>query len=116
MKMLLFKPELGTLTRFDYPKEGRINTLVDTCFNTHKIIIDGVDYKFFTSSNLKAAVDNSLWSFYQMSTDLCFYGNIVIGLYGPIPSEEKDITAEDMLRIRSHIVVRNKGYMIYLDK
>lgn len=110
MKMLLFKPELGTLKIINYPEDGRIHTLVDPIFNTHKIVIDDVEYKFFTSTSFKEVADKYRWSFYKRSNEQKFYGNIVIQAL-----HIRDINAEDILRIKSHIVVNPKGYMIYID-
>ena len=114
MKMLLFKPELGTLTRIDYPEAGHIVDLVeDDAFHGSRIVIDKVPYILYVGFNSSLKHSN-LWSFYQVSTDKCLYGNIVIEKTDN-DNNSKDITAEDILSIRSHIMVRSKGYMIYLD-
>ena len=110
MKMLLFKPELGTLTRFDYPTAGSITELVEyDHFQLLKVLIDGVTYNFYVGDILKVEPTRH-WSFYKRSTDQSLYGNIVIESIG------RDINAEDILNIKSHIVVNPNGYMIYLDK
>lgn len=112
MKMLLFKPELGTLKLFNHPEDGDIAALVeDDYFDSCRVVIDGIAYRFFVGDS--SALSDKLWSFYQLSNDYCLYGNIVIELDDHY--ESRDITAEDILRIKSHIVVRNKGYMIYIE-
>ena len=108
-KMLLFKPELGTLTRFDYPTGGSITELVENNhFQILEVLIDGVTYNFYVGDILKEDTKKH-WSFYHRSSDQSIYGNIVIEAIG------RDIIAEDILNIKSHIVVNPKGYMIYLD-
>ena len=107
-KMLLFKPELGTLKIINYPEDGSITELVkDERVHTWKVIIDDVVYTFWVGNNSKST---NLWSFYTKSTDECLYGNIVIE-----SAEARDINAEDILRIKSHIVVNPQGYMIYIE-
>lgn len=109
MKMLLFKPELGILKIINYPEDGSIIELVKySHFEISQTLIDGVMYNLYVGSR---KVDSKrLWSFYKKSTDVCLYGNIVIEALN-----SADITAEDILRIKSHIVVNPKGYMIYIE-
>lgn len=113
MKMLLFKPELGTLKIINHPEDGPIENLVeDKAFHGNIVVIDDVSYIFYVGFN-SSIIHNKFWSFYQISSDQCLYGNIVIEKSGK--NKSKDITAEDILNIKGHIVVNPKGYMIYLQ-
>lgn len=114
--MLQFKPELGILLIFDNnTTEDMFKRIDDYIRDVHRITIDKVEYRLYVGDSLKSRLDSKrLWSFYQLSTDKCLYGNIAIEALDPA-GNPRDITAEDILRIKSHIVIRNKGYMIYIE-
>ena len=110
MKMLLFKPELGTLTRFEYTGPKGINRLLkDNSFNMYTVLIDDIKYRFFVGSN-SFIVPNNILSLHHASADKRLYGNIVIEAL-----ESTEITAEDILRIKAYIIKGNKGYMLKFD-
>lgn len=110
MKMLLFKPELGTLTRFEYTGPAGINRrLNDNSYNFYTVLIDDVKYRFYVGSN-SFLVPNNIISLHHYFADNCLYGNIVIEAL-----ESTEITAEDILRIKAYIIKGNKGYMLKFD-
>lgn len=109
MKMLLFKPELGTLTRFEYTgPAGITRRLNDNTYNFYTVLIDNVNYRFYVGSN-SFIIPNNILSFHNFN-DERLYGNIVIEAL-----ESTEITAEDILRIKAYIIKGNKGYMLNFD-
>lgn len=110
MKILLFKPELGTLTRFEYTgSKGITRLLKDNSYNFYTVLIDGVPYRLYVGNN-SHLIPNNILSLHHNSTNKCLYGNIVIEAMA-----STEITAEDILRIKAYIIKGNKGYMLKFD-